>query len=514
VAAKPPLLRWHLLITREIHRQVNNVRQDDSESYVLEGEAALVPLATGHASYTQATATRLSVGLWAGSGACGNGAGGGQCTMDEHLVTTAPGTLRIDHVSRTSAGDLDQVRVDFSTLPVETLAASCTGDCGTFTTPFQDTMAAQLLAGAYPDGLLLSGWTKAPEGTDWVSTRDVTTTPHPGWTDRVKARWSIPAGPEAKPGTYTTPRAQSVTLDATASTDPSGTITDYDWDFVPGPRCPPGTVLTNTEATGKTVSLVPLCDLDVTLTVTDDQGLSDSATTRVTVTRRGGAFARTPVRFDLSNAADPRRPTDFPTTAGVIAGRNVSACTQSSQHRALLCPFVPLGQSHRNKGFTIDTVTNQNGPFDGFAYISGTTLRVRRLGLLNPTLSPHGARPPGARQNWHRVNTRHRTDIQGLITSVEQHEGMGAPGRLETGHTGLMLKAARTRTGNINARLEPLIGPDPATLTTQANKVVDHAQARIHQRAQEAHLQPIGWTGNVRVWNPATSRWVPRRWTN
>ncbi|MEP6664880.1 MAG: hypothetical protein ABJA81_00360 [Nocardioidaceae bacterium] len=256
-----------------------------------------------------------------------------------------------------------------------------------------------------------------------------------------------------------------------------------------------------------------MCDLSVTLTVTDDNGLSDSATTQVVVTRRRGAFATTPVSHKLSTIPDPRRPLQWPTPGVVTLGLNVSGCTKTADDAAALCPHVAVGKSHLGKGFTIGTVQDPGGPFDGFAFISGTSLRLRREALLNPTIGPASPPPPGALVNWFDVNDGHGADIIGLVTALTQHEGMGAPGRPDSGHSGAFATAAATKAGNVNARLESLFDPDPSQLQQQADSTVDKAQKHLIDSAQDSKLSKIGWSGTVRVWDQAAGMWVTTTWS-
>jgi len=88
---------------------------------------------------------------------------------------------------------------------------------------------------------------------------------------------SAPVSPIAKASA--TPRTanvgESITFSATDSTDPDGTITSYEWDFGDG-----------TTASGATVNHVYSKGIHYTvkLTVTDNNGLSDTDTIEITIT--------------------------------------------------------------------------------------------------------------------------------------------------------------------------------------------------------------------------------------
>jgi PKD repeat protein len=81
-------------------------------------------------------------------------------------------------------------------------------------------------------------------------------------------------------GPYSGSVGESVSFDASASADPDGVIVRYDWDFGDGATvADAGPTPTHIFAAAG--------DYTVTLTVTDDAGESDSATTTATLTERG-----------------------------------------------------------------------------------------------------------------------------------------------------------------------------------------------------------------------------------
>ena len=139
------------------------------------------------------------------------------------------------------------------------------GDGGTATgkTPAAHTYAA---AGSYTVKLTVTDDKGATDST----TKSVTVT--------------APAGPanQAPTASFTaTPNDLAVTVDASASTDADGTIASYAWEFGDG-----GT------ATGKTPAAHTYAaagNYTVKLTVTDNQGATNSTTRSVTVTAPAGA---------------------------------------------------------------------------------------------------------------------------------------------------------------------------------------------------------------------------------
>jgi len=110
-------------------------------------------------------------------------------------------------------------------------------------------------------------------------------------------------------GPYTGTVGVPVNFDGSGSNDPDGTIQSYDWDFGDGTVVPDaGPTPTHTYATDGT--------FDVTLTVTDDAGATDSAMTTATiglgnqppVADSNGPYTGTvgvPVSFDGSGSSDP-----------------------------------------------------------------------------------------------------------------------------------------------------------------------------------------------------------------
>ncbi len=102
---------------------------------------------------------------------------------------------------------------------------------------------------------------------------------------------------------------EPVTLDGGNSTDPDGTIVDYAWDF--GDASPPGSGRTVTHTWAREGVFT------VTLTVTDNRGLTDDDTTAVVigsgqnqppVADAGGPYTGRPgevVQFDGSGSTDP-----------------------------------------------------------------------------------------------------------------------------------------------------------------------------------------------------------------
>ncbi len=141
----------------------------------------------------------------------------------------------------------------------------------------------------------------------------LTVTDDVGATDTATTTATIGEGnqpPVADPnGPYTGTVGEPVTFDGSGSNDPDGTIVAYDWDFGDG-NTGTGMTPTHTYAADGTYN--------VTLTVTDDAGETDSATTTATigtvppnqppVADPNGPYTGTvgePVTFDSSGSSDP-----------------------------------------------------------------------------------------------------------------------------------------------------------------------------------------------------------------
>lgn len=156
------------------------------------------------------------------------------------------------------------------------------------------------------------GWTYGPNNTIYkgIGNSQPNQPPPPGIPGDLDPPGAPPDNvpPIADPdGPYSGDAGQPILFDGSGSSDVDGTIVSYDWDFDDGNRGT-GVAPTHTYAAPGTYN--------VTLTVTDDGGLTDTATT-IAVVRAvnqppvavpGGPYAGTPgqpVQFDGTASYDP-----------------------------------------------------------------------------------------------------------------------------------------------------------------------------------------------------------------
>ena len=134
----------------------------------------------------------------------------------------------------------------------------------------------------------------------------LTVTDDGGLTDTATTSATIGLGnqpPTADPnGPYTGTVGVPVTFDGSGSTDPDGTIVSYDWDFGDGNT---GTGVSPTH----TYTAAGI--YNVTLTVTDDAGATDSAMTTATIDPAGLIQAEIEVPGSINGANRGRTPVEI-----------------------------------------------------------------------------------------------------------------------------------------------------------------------------------------------------------
>jgi hypothetical protein len=309
--------------------------------------------------------------------------------------------------------------------------------------------------------------------------------------------WSFSGTPRqgltADPGgPYKVKRAGRAKLDGSGS-KPRRRITDYIWRFRPIPGECEDVPSRTTRKEGRATSVVALCDVRATLTVVDRDGDRDSETTTVEVRPRGPKGWRTPFSH-REKKGDPRMPRDPPSATLVgegrysfdlIAGVNVSDCSERAAGSEILCPLNGRGRSWLGEGYELAKVNDPNGPFDGFLYVASSQLRVKMAGLINPTILPGSP--------FYQHNVGAGRDVAGFVKANSQHEGLGN-GTPRSGHSQIIKEITRSPTGDARRVIEQLFASDP----DRAQKRVDRALHAIERRLDRESADPL-----AQIWGPS-----------
>lgn len=336
-------------------------------------------------------------------------------------------------------------------------------------------------------------------------------------------RWKLQGKPDPDElmadagGPYKVPRAGRVTLNGAGST---GKIVSYKWHVGPAAGCH-GTLKTTTKA-GPTWGFVALCSLHVTLTVTDRERKTDSASTTVQVVPREAGFRIPPVQ----HTEDPsdRRVDDLPFVHpgagyGITFGANVSKCGPKTGIAAgpQLCP--PWGASGGKKTgrggrYTLAKVHDAGGPFDGFTYVGSAPITIERIGLLNPYFLPGGPRfLPNQPSIWdyntaHGVSVNNSTepvDMAGLVAAMHAHEGMGLAGRLSTGHSGRLQAWVKDPDGDPRQQIEDRFGTDQQAVQDEVDRELGAIELTLFQASKDP--LPVIWTGQMWFYDREDGVW-------
>ena len=207
-------------------------------------------------------------------------------------------------------------------------------------------------------------------------------------------------------GPYTVRRGEQAVLDGSKST---GTCLKYTWTFsaatgddvdkpghsdqgstedqdifraVDALACPEGT--TGNPGARKTGVRAPtnfLCSLRVTLTVTDGKN-ADSKDVLVKVKPRGPKGWKTQV-------TKKQKEKFIPASRLVIGqlqfGKNVCALDTTGGHA------LHAGRSWQGNGYSLSSIDDPDGPFDGWWYIGSSSLKIEREVQLNQDLGKNSA---------------------------------------------------------------------------------------------------------------------------
>ena len=323
----------------------------------------------------------------------------------------------------------------------------------------------------------------------------------------------------ARASRTTSLRAERVTLDGSAS-GPRKCIRAYRWTFAPGDNCH-GADLAESTKTGPTPTIVPLCSLVATLTVLGDTGKRAQTTARVRVRPRTGAFTTPDVRHEEKRVADSR--IDDPPfmhpgedygdrNGGIVLGLNVSACRSGSRAAPFLCPDV-AGGSGIGKRYTLATVHDAGGPFDGFSYVATAPLTIERIGILNHWFLPGGPIVAPGQPSFYDYTRTHGTDVAGFVAAAAAHEGMGMAGRLATGHSGRLQAhiSVPNRDSDPRRTLESRFGRSRAALRDEVDRELSAISAVLATATRDP--LPEIWSGKVWLYDPELGTWVQDDWT-
>ncbi len=312
-------------------------------------------------------------------------------------------------------------------------------------------------------------------------------------------------------GPYTTTRAAAVSLHGSST---GGTGASYAWSFSPGASCPPKTNLRAGSKHGGVVGVKPLCDLVATLTVTDSTGRTARDTARVTADERSIPATRLTHEEQPwlgRGRFDPRTPRDAPLAGtGTTVAQNVSRCSTTTGD--ILCPYRPwpfTGTHTRlGHGYTLATVHDPGGPFDGFSYVATATMQVRRRAVYNPAFAPGGPPPMGAKAGFYAYNKRHGRPVDAFRARIRAHEGPGTPGNPLTGHTGVLRAkmAAAPMTYDPNRAIERLFGPTKAFTQQLVDLSLSLVQAHLLRETRDP--LPEIWSGRLYLWDAHDRAWT------
>jgi hypothetical protein len=216
-----------------------------------------------------------------------------------------------------------------------------------------------------------------------------------------------------------------------------------------------------------------LCTIRATLTVSDGED-EDSDSVLVRVMPRSW---RTPVTY-----RETREPMTLPRVrcdAGtgecklyLTGGANdpdPAACPgRTKPGSQLVCPLLGGSSTWSGTGYKFATLSDPDGPFDGYSYIASSTLAVKMLGVLNRFLFPESVTEIDD-NNFYTYNKKQGANVDGFLKALSQHEGWGAPGKPRTGHA-QAVKEALAKEGNDPRReIEQMLAPSALALQQRAD---------------------------------------------
>jgi hypothetical protein len=320
-------------------------------------------------------------------------------------------------------------------------------------------------------------------------------------------------------GPYVVSRGNTVTLDASRSKTTDGVaITSYQWAWAADSDCIQPKNSPTVPASASTRSIVPLCGLKLTLTVKDAKRRTAQGITYVIVRKRDGDFAATPVSHEPSSYGIPATAggDSPPNVNGYVAGVNLPRCPNLGMmiDDPWICPapvFSEWGGTWLGNGYEIAQVTDPRGPFDGYFWVSSTSLAVDRKAYLNAYLGPGGPLPAGATINFYDENKLVDFPVDDFLASTIAHEGYGLSTSPLGGHTGAAVYALK-RTADSGMpidprqRVEEQFGPVRTDVQRAADALIKDSELELCNATKDP--LPVIWFGSIMLWNPSTSAWT------
>jgi hypothetical protein len=196
---------------------------------------------------------------------------------------------------------------------------------------------------------------------------------------------------------------------------------------------------------------------------------------------------------------------------GIVIGLNVSACRDQSRGAPFLCPDVP-GGSGLGKRYTLATVHDPGGPFNGFSYVASAPLTIERLGILNYWFLPGGPIVAPGQPNFYDYNKARGADVDGFIAAAAAHEGMGLGGRLSTGHSGRLQAHISVPDREFDPRrtLEAMFHRKRNTLRDDIDRELSSISAVLATGTRDP--LPEIWSGKLWLYDPELQQWFEDDW--
>jgi hypothetical protein len=294
---------------------------------------------------------------------------------------------------------------------------------------------------------------------------------------------AIPGGP------YGTTRGTPLQLDGSKST---GLITEYRWTFTPSASCTAGISLGTTELKGPGPQVTLLCPVTATLTVTDDRN-TDSASIPITVDSRGWrtGYTLSPEGTDKSPLAGPPW-FDNPWQTGYEGGANICGlCEGTANENTNLHPPVKDGSWEKSGGYVITRISEPDGPFDGYWYVSEYHMQMNRKIVINPYILPL---PSGGRELPYSLGSFYQNNIDKKYPADKYLEGVR---QHEQDHTGRM-KAALLSVDPADD-IEQLFEKNHNDVQTRADAKLRETEKTICIKSNDASNPPmrVTWTGKL-----------------